>query len=367
MSMRDFLSISFRLPFSIALLVCVSFTLQQALADELHWERFATLPNELGVAGPFAGLHHGVLLIAGGANFPRPVWENDKAWVDDIHVLADLDGLPHWKSAGKLPRPMAYGMTVSTPDGIICMGGNDAAETFRDVCLLRWHAETESLERIDFPPLPQPCAYGQAVLIDHRIYLAGGQSGLGLDTALNNFWMLDLNFQADASKFVWEVLPAWPGPSRAYNITVAQHSDSGQSIFVISGRREQHGTPQFLSDTWEYSLSTGEWRERAALPEPRMAGMAIPVGDTRIAVIGGANGSLFDKADELRDAHPGFSKIGLMYNVPLNRWESQFTLPANHVTTQPVPWGDACLIPSGELRPRVRSPQVWKVSVKRNE
>ena len=35
-----------------------------------QWERLPSIPNTVGVASPFAGVSHGVLLVAGGANFP---------------------------------------------------------------------------------------------------------------------------------------------------------------------------------------------------------------------------------------------------------------------------------------------------------
>jgi solute:Na+ symporter, SSS family len=35
------------------------------------WERLPSLPDKEGFAGPFAGTSRGVLLVAGGANFPE--------------------------------------------------------------------------------------------------------------------------------------------------------------------------------------------------------------------------------------------------------------------------------------------------------
>jgi|GEM_PF-6551016 len=79
------------------------------------------------LAGPFADIHDDILIVAGGANFPQPVWENEKAWLDRIYVLDLKQPSPQWRDAGQLPRPIAYGAAVSTPDGVVCMGGADAA------------------------------------------------------------------------------------------------------------------------------------------------------------------------------------------------------------------------------------------------
>ncbi len=42
----------------------------------LEYSQLADLPDALGVAGPFVGVHEDVLIVAGGANFARPVWQS---------------------------------------------------------------------------------------------------------------------------------------------------------------------------------------------------------------------------------------------------------------------------------------------------
>ena len=78
----------------------------------LKWKAVAELPpsgnqsESLGVAGPFIGISNDTLIVAGGANFPKPYWGEAKIWHDDIWVL-DKTGV--WHSGGKLPRPIGYG------------------------------------------------------------------------------------------------------------------------------------------------------------------------------------------------------------------------------------------------------------------
>ena len=52
-------------------------------SDRLQCSELATLPNELGVAGQTVGLHNDALIVAGGANFPLPIWETEKVWFDN--------------------------------------------------------------------------------------------------------------------------------------------------------------------------------------------------------------------------------------------------------------------------------------------
>jgi N-acetylneuraminic acid mutarotase len=127
-----------------------------ASTRSLQWSELPPLPEKLGFAGPFVGTHKGALLVAGGANFPeKPPWEGGtKVWHDRVFVLERPDG--DWKLAGTLPRPLGYGVSVSTKDGVICIGGSDAQRHYADVFLLR--RENGELKTSPLPSLPRPCA-----------------------------------------------------------------------------------------------------------------------------------------------------------------------------------------------------------------
>mgnify|MGYP000086895198 CR=1 FL=1 len=105
-------------------------TASAALAGEQ--KRLTRLPNTEGFAGSFAGVSHGRLIVAGGANFPdKKPWEGGKKkWYDTIYMLDQPDG--KWKIAGKLPRPLGYGVCVTHRESVICVGGSDADRQGRD-------------------------------------------------------------------------------------------------------------------------------------------------------------------------------------------------------------------------------------------
>ena len=106
---------------------------------DLNWRQLPDLPERLGVAGPFVGVHGPALIVAGGANFPEPIWDDatQKQWHDRIHVLLRSEGEYEWIDGGVLERPLGYGAAVSTPEGVVCMGGNDANEHFAGLFLAR--------------------------------------------------------------------------------------------------------------------------------------------------------------------------------------------------------------------------------------
>lgn len=351
----------------------------------LRWESLPALPDELGVAGPFVGVHNDALIVAGGANFPKPHWENDKQWLRDAWVMV-RDGEAGWKwiDGLKMDRPIAYGACVNTSRGVACLGGTDGEQVFRRCFLLRWDPTTRRLEQAALPDLPQPCAYGAATLIDDTIYLAGGQNGLGLETAMKNLWRLDLSGPEDTWR--WEMLPGWPGPPRAFNLTVAQHNGFEWCVYVISGRRQNPETSdgdgvEPLADVYEFNPhrygklqrdaendispntdpAGAAWRRRADVPTSVMAGTGAAVGQSHVFVLSGADGSLMAKADDLKLDHPGFPKRVWAYHTITDTWVDAGPSPANQVTTPATRMDGRIILASGEIKPRVRTRAVWSI------
>lgn len=347
-----------------------------AKTSYLHWEPTAVLPPvgdqtmPLGVAGAIAGMHKEALIVAGGANFDQPYWESIKQWHDDIQVWVEGEtGDRSWIKAGKLAHPLAYSAVVSTPIGVLAMGGSDGKKVYDEVLLLKWVPEVKEIRQEFLPSLPTSCVYGSAALIGDVVYLAGGSETLDLSSAMTNFWRLDLaNYGTE--NLEWEVLPSWPGPERAFNITVAQHDGFANGIYVMSGRKadDSNGSWDVLSDVYEfrpdqYQIEGREpWRKRSNLPSPRMAGTGIGVGQSHIFVLSGADGSLYQQADRLRERHPGFPKQILAYHTITDTWFEAGEMPVNQLTTPAFRWKDDIFIASGEIKPRVRSPQIWKIS-----
>ena len=334
-----------------------------ARQSALTWTRLPDLPDPLGVAGPFIGVHKGVLVVAGGANFPRPIWESQKLWRRKIHVLIRQGTQYKWIDGGALPIPIAYGAAISTDKGIICLGGNRDATTFDRVFALHWDPASKRVTQLDYPPLPRPCAYGQATLIGDILYLAGGQHGAGLASAMANLWALDLAGDVPPASRTWRILPPCPGGQRAFNLTVSQNNGADDCLYVISGRRQGQDGVQFLRDTWEYNVRFRKWRRRADAPRCVMAGTAIAAANRNVVILGGADGTLFDKADVLKDRHPGFPRQAWQFDTAANSWSSAGATPQNHVTTHAVRFGAHVVVASGEIRPRVRSPWVWQIQL----
>ncbi|MBN9122927.1 MAG: galactose oxidase, partial [Planctomycetes bacterium] len=106
-----------------------------------------------------------------------------------------------------------------------------------------------------------------------------------------------------------------------------------------------------------YDPDTG-WKRVADLPGPLAAGPSpAPADATGFYVLGGDDGSQIGATP---DKHRGFSKTVLRYDPKAGRWAEVGTLTAPRVTVPCVRWNDSWVVPSGEIRPGVRSPEVWR-------
>ena len=339
------------------------------------WERLPDLPDALGVAGPFVGTHRGVLMVAGGANFPAPTWQSTKAYHGAIHVLAPGGDGWKWTPAGDLEHPVGYGVSVSTPAGVVCIGGHDGSGVFDTTRLLTWDPDLGKVMTRALPSLPVATTHGTGVAIGNRVWMFGGQTGTSLDTATSATWSLDVA----AASPRWRRGPDCPGPARALAVSAVQHDGRGTRIYLMSGRRAGAGGVELLTDTWvldpagvdfdavdqagggTVSGGGGPWTRGADLPRCVMAGTAAAVGTSHIAVFGGDAGENFFA--DLKDRHPGFTRRSLLYHTITDSWTDGGATPANQVTTWAVPFAGGVVIPTGEVRPRVRTREVWRVRV----
>jgi len=317
-------------------------------AMHIQWHDLPAFPQP--VAGQFAGISDEALVVAGGGFFPVSLFAGgQKRWVDDVFVLTPGDSA--WRHAGKLPWPRGYGAAVSTPQGIVCIGGSDSGRHYRTVFRLRW--QHESIQIDSLPDLPAPCANLAAAQLGNTIYIAGGQETPSATRAMRNFWSLDLT-DPEAG---WQKLEPWPGPARILAVAAAQDG----AFYLFSGaeliRRDGKTTRRFLRDAYRYRPGHG-WRRLADLPRPAVAAPALAYGVSHIFIFGGDDGRDFFRAFELKDRHPGFRHDVLAYHTITNTWAVVDSMPVSLVTTQAVSWQGSIAIPSGEDRPGHRSARV---------
>jgi len=374
---------------------------QSDYSNHFFWSEYPELPpppgadKQIGIASPFAGSVGEVIIVAGGCNFPElPVREGGKKkFYDDAFVFSEVEGQWQWLSDYKIPQPAAYGASVSLPDGLLCIGGNNNHETLSSVYLLKWDASSFQLEVEEWPELPVPLTQMGAALVGETVYVLGGEA-TGIPR--NTFLSLDLS-RKGSGLFAWEILEVFPGPARLQPVVVAQNAAEETRLYLFSGSSYPEGQeePSINADGLEYSPTTKEWRR---ISEIRPEGQApvslhgatgIPLGMNHILFIGGVNRDLFGQAWKqerqgklamergdtalVREiarwkssylSHPPewyrFNNHALIYHTLTNSWtvgtEYPYPAPAG---AKMVEWKGGWIIISGETMPGIRSPKVY--------
>lgn len=313
------------------------------------WSTIAALPDREGLAGSFVGGAGGALLLAGGANFPdRKPWEGGvKVWTDRIYCLERPGGT--WHVVGQLPRPLGYGVSVTHGDSLVCVGGSDQHRHHADVFRLQW--QNGQLSTTVLRSLPKPIANASGALVGETLYIVGGQETPRSDTALRSVYALDLT----DPKAEWRELEPLPGRGR-----ILAMAASGENALWIAGGVElvpvKDGNSQrrYLRDAYRYDRQNG-WRRLTDLPRPLAAAPAVFEAGS-FTILGGDDGTQFNLPPE---KHRGFRKEILCWDARSNTWIESGSIPAPRVTTPGIIWNQRLIIASGEVRPGVRSSEIW--------
>jgi N-acetylneuraminate epimerase len=331
--------------FNIIMLVAAGTTGQV----KFTWTHLPSIPDSIGYAGSFAGVADNALIVAGGSNFPdggAPWTGSVKHWYDKIFVLEKPNGT--WKEAGRLPFALGYGVSISTPQGLILIGGSNSTSHHADVFLLQYRNGEIITEKLS--SLPFALANTCGALVGNTIFVAGGLSAPDSKNSEKAFLCLDLS-KKDAG---WKLLPAWPGPSRMLSIA----GSDGKQFYLFSGTELTNGSRTYLSDAYVFSEKSG-WKKLPDLPQPAVAAPTPAFYKNAFYIFGGDTGKDAAKAAELKEKHPGFSDSILCFDIQQNNWSlaGKISYPPP-VTTSLVVWNNKIVLPGGEVRPAKRTPQV---------
>lgn len=336
-----------------------------------------------GVAGAFIGKVGDRIILAGGSNFSQGApWEGgEKQFEDAVYLLTPSGGAYKCElvADAKLPAGVAHGCAAAAGRSLYCFGGQTADAESRAVYALTPAGNSVRVDAVG--ELPEGFRPAAALLYKDEIYLHGVK-----DDA-NAFW----RFSPVSGK--WTELTACPGAVRSAGPAfAAQHNGRENAMYLIGGRHQKEGEFLIYSDVWEYLPLSDRWQARGdatvdGKPVVVMYAQAVPYGSGHVLVLGGDDGRELvrraalervigqaatpqeaeDLRAELREAftaHEGFSKEVLAYHAITDTWvslgEAETGFPA--VTTAVVA-GNQIVIPSGEVRPGVRTPDVQVVTI----
>ncbi len=375
---------------------------KETFKNNIKWQELPSLPpapgqdEQPGMAAPFSGVSENMLLVSGGCNSPdEEVWKGGlKAYYDDAFALERTpEGEYIWHSGFKIPYKAAYGVSITVPEGVICIGGNNNSESFSSVFLMKWDPDAKEIITEDLPPLPFTMSRMAGALVEQKIYLAGGLTNGDL---ANSFLCLNLSKWGN-SNFKWEILDDFPGPPRLQAIAVGQNAAEEVHFYLFSGSSYPKDAldPFVQADGLEYNPKTEQWTQIPEIkPDGGKAlslhgGSGVAIGTQHILFTGGVNRELFfdawkrerniELARESNDTERleqllqkkheyflmepdeyKFNRDVLAYHTITQTWISVQDYPFQPPAGGPrLNWNKGFVVVNGEIKAGVRSPAVY--------
>lgn len=228
-----------------------------------------------GVSAPFAGRIGNALVVAGGCNFPGvPAAEGgEKVFYRTIYRLENpADDEAEWERVGELPVAAAYGVGITVPQGLVCIGGTDGTQSLRHAWLLR--VDDEDGYVVDaLPDLPEGIDNGAGAFCGGALYVGGGQTD-----GTFSMRVFRLKWPEGGQ---WEELPVPPGGARLQPVAIGTDTCFYLMGGFVPPSDDEPGRLQ--SGGCVYHVAAGCWSETAPL---RLS------GDTTRRALVGAVGAL---------------------------------------------------------------------------
>lgn len=257
--------------------------------------------------------------------------------------------------------------------------------------LIKWDEASTNVIMEDYPDFPVPLSLTTAILLNHFVYVTRGSTSPDGKETENHFYRLDLqNNHTQALR--WEKLPHYPGIPCELSVAVAQSNGVRVCLCIFCGRNLSNPeNPVVLKDGWMYDPVLLKWnviQTNAKEEFQVMAGSAFVFGSNEIVFIGGAPDSTYLKAQHLAIAlgkatagsnadqikaelirfnnnHMGFSSRIRIYNTVKKSISSGGRFPGFcPVTTCAIPCGNGSIVACGEIKPGIRTPDIFKISSK---
>lgn len=373
-----------------------------SIGKELQIRKMSGFPEgeigfNFGVSACYAGMIDHQMIMAGGCNFPEvPAADGGtKRFYKGIYAACiTQDSILSWRKVGELPVSAAYGVSVSTPQGVICAGGTNAEGALNAVYRISL-SDSLSLAKIEtLPSLPCTLDNMGGSLLGSMLYITGGNVD---GKPSNRLFCLDLGELSTG----WQELPAFPGNPRVQPVCVGL-TNNGEKLFYVWGGFAPYHDNQSATlavDGYAYSPSRKEWMPVAtpigndSIPISLGGGTAIAISDSTMMCMGGVNKDIFMSAlqreeqikkalagnnQELVDNLKAISKKYMLqepgsyqfndriciYNACRNLWKELLRTPATaRAGAALVGNGEKLFSINGELKPGIRTPEIVEIVI----
>ena len=216
-------------------------------SEQIKWGNESVFNEEHNTLGLFSGVLGGQIVLAGGTS------DDYSRWGRNAVCLSENAGFALYEDV--LSKPLAYGASITLSDGILCIGGRDSSQCYKDVFLVTMQQGKLNVSE-DWPPLPFPLSNAAGALLDNKVYLFGGRKSVSPSRLSDSFFVLDLSNKSRG----WKELPGYPGCVREDAILVVQNNGVSPCLYLLGGQTEtEEGLSSCLTDGYVYNPQLGKW------------------------------------------------------------------------------------------------------------
>ena len=275
-------------------------------SEQIKWGNENALNGKNETLGFFSGVLGGQIVLAGGIS------DDYGQWRRNVVCLSENAGFTLYEDA--LPKPLAYGTSITLSDGVLCIGGRDSSQCYNEVFLITMQQGKLNLSE-DWPPLPIPLSNAAGALLDNKVYLLGGRESVSPSKLSDSFFVLDLSNKSKG----WKRLPRYPGRARENAILVVQNNGVSPCLYLLGGQTEtEEGVSSCLTDGYVYNPQLERWSS---------LGSDFPKG-VCAAVVSGANHILLFQ--KIREIHY-ISKKRMLYGSIIQSHRLLLSPNSSHV------------------------------------
>ena len=346
-------------------LICIIVLLFSCAAPQQSVTEIPSYPVEKGVSAPFAGFIGNRMFVGGGCNFPDvPAAQGGtKKYYQESFVFSLNSHSSEWSNVVSFPISVAYGASVETADGLVCIGGMNATGSLNSVFRVEVDELTGEVNMKLLPSLPEAIDNAAAALVGQTIYVTGGNQTEGG----NSLYAL-----CPDKDVAWKKLAAYPGPKRIQPVLLG----TSDTLYLLGGFEVETDPKRAVisSDFLMYHVAEDRWSEPVDLPAYEDGSKRALVGASgvcvgnQLVIAGGVNYQIFQSAVEGKAPadymeKPAswyqFSKELLVYDLNQRTWK---ILPGMEGMNK----AGGCLLQKdgmlymvcGEIKPGIRTSEI---------
>lgn len=281
----------------VTFLICIMGLLSSCTDSRQSVVEIPDYPVAKGVSAPFAGFVGNCMLVGGGCNFPEvPAAQGGtKKYYQDIFTRHLNKDSSEWLRVNPFPLSVAYGASVETEEGLVCIGGMNSDGSLNSVFRMEVDGVTSEVSRITLPSLPEAIDNAAAAQVGKTIYVTGGNQ------ATTGHSLYALCPETDTA---WRKLADYPGPKRIQPVLLG----TDDALYLLGGfdveAEAESKRAVISSDFLVYTVAEDSWSTAQALPLMKDGSQRALVGASgvrignQLVIAGGVNHQIFQLAVE---------------------------------------------------------------------